>query len=135
MKPEDKIGIEDEIGSSIEQKQREQLTNELASYKEALDDNIKLKARHQRQVERDRKLFELRLKDENFRRIDPVFKYEELDAYWELIRDVLQDEFEHSMQLGEGKQDSIQHQIEHLERNIVQLEETITGLDSEEENE
>lgn len=126
----DKVGISDDIGQEIESKQRQQLEDELVSHEEKLDDVIKLKDRHRLQLERDRRIYEIRLEGDNFKRIEPVFKHETLDEYWNLIRDVLQDEFEENMARGEGRQRQFDQEIEYLTKEVERIKQDLADLEA-----
>lgn len=125
----DMVGNKDEIGMDFIEKQREQILRDIKNHEEQLEDIKKTKERHARQLARDKRIFAIRLEGENHRRIEPSFKYEESDEYWNLIKDTLTEEAEYNLYLGEGKQKGMANQIENIEKALEQMRADLAKLD------
>lgn len=101
-KPND-VGVHDELGEDIKKAQAEALRKEVVLY----DGNLK-KVREARdnyvpQWEVEKRIWELRLENENYKKLTPDFGYQAVPEYWDLMKKLMEWKFREESFIAEDR--------------------------------
>lgn len=126
---EDNAGVTtDNIGAEILEAQKEQLHKEIELFEKNLEQLKKDKENFVTQWAVDNKLYEIILKDDNMKKINPEFGYELNPEYWELRHK--QQEFRYRMDkhLAESKIRGYDVQMQAAEEQLVSANQKLNEL-------
>lgn len=110
----------------ITQTMVENYENEIEQFEKALESKIKAKARFEKQWERDKEIWNLKLAGAE--KITPTYKFEENPRYWELMRDVINDQVVQDTFMSEAKIKEFDDSIEALKEQIQSNKDALTKL-------
>lgn len=117
-KVKDEIGIKDDLGKEIEKEQRKTLNEEIELFTKNIESSKKSKANYEEQWVVDNEIYEIILKEDNMRKINPDFKYESDERYWELRRTQLSYKYRMDKFMSEAKLTEFDRQVEVLEEQL-----------------
>lgn len=126
------VGVKDEIGKEIIAQQKKSLKREVEMFEKQLEDLQKSYDNFKDQWLIDKRMYELHLEGDNIRKINPDFKYEAIDEFWELRKKQLQYKFRMDKHMAEAKLKHYLDQKEAVEEQYRSSLEKLNEIESEE---
>lgn len=122
------VGVQDDIGQDIVDRQKEQAELELEQFEIALQKELKGKERFARMWERDAKVYEIMIANFGKQPEKCDMDYELLPEYWALKKEQFVDKYNEDKVLSESRLMKFDMDIEEIEAQIKDLKELITEL-------
>lgn len=122
------IGIVDDIGQAAVEATKVQYEKEIELFKDNLRRLDKARDRMVTQWAVDKELMELQLTDNNNDKLNPVFRFETLDRYKELIRKKLEWKYEQEVHLEESKTVKYEKDRKDLVEQLESTEKALANL-------
>ena len=122
--------VDDDIGQEMIASTIENLKKEVEMYEKNLPEREKGRERFIQMWERDKRMYELMLENDNHKKISPDWNYELSDEYWDIRKSQLQDKFEQDKHMSEAKIEefdvsieAIKEELESSKKQLAELEE------------
>ncbi len=115
---EDNIGIMDDLGKEIMESQKKQLLSELTTFQSNIKEIEKSKQNFKDQWDVDNRIYEIFLEEYNIKKLNPEFKYEESNEYWDLRKKQLEYKYRQDKHMSESR-------LEEYDRKKIVLQEQI----------
>lgn len=125
-KADEKISkpTDEEISSTM----KENYLNEKEQFEKALKDKKEGKERFQRQWDRDKEIWELKLN--GAKKITPNYEFEENPRYWELMKDVIRDQMVQDQHVSESKLKQMDEDIKSLQEQLDSINDALEKLEN-----
>jgi len=120
------IGIkDDELGQEIMKEHIEHLEKEIEMFKQNLIDLEKSKTNFKEQWDVDNRIYEIFLNEDSIRTIEPKYKYELTDEYWELRKKQLFYKYRSDKFMAEAKLKEFDRNYESVTEQLKSSEEQL----------
>lgn len=124
----DAVGVKDDLGTEIEAEQRKTLTKEIKLFTKNRESSKKGKANFEEQWLVDNEIYEIILKGDNMKKLNPDFGYETDDRYWDLRNSQLSYKYRMDKHMSEAKLEEYDRQVEIMNEKVKIAEDALALL-------